>query len=315
MTPLEPGDCLDHYRIDALVSRGGMASIYRATDLDTGRLCAIKIPHPEMECDVVFFDRFEREALVCREMDHPSVLKAMPEESQSRVYMATEWVEGRLLREVLAMEGPFPPERATRIALAICCALDHIHSQGVVHRDLKPDNVMIDAEDRVKLIDFGIALRAGSRRLTFGRLSTVMGTAEYISPEQVKGKRGDARSDVYALGITFYEMLTGQTPFHGANPFSVLNARLKSAPTPARRIDPSISPELEAILNRTLARDPSQRYATVQEFADDLQYPERAMRTSAEHPEPVRKGLLFYGGLALIPLTILALEFYVAFAA
>ena len=151
-------------------------------------------------------------------MDHAGVVKAMDQESQSRVYMVMEWVEGRLLREVLAEEGPLPPERATRIALAICGALEHIHARGVVHRDLKPENVMIDAEDHVKLIDFGIGAKAGARRLTFGKLSNIMGTPEYISPEQVEGKRGDARSDLYALGIMLYEMLTGRTPFRGIEP-------------------------------------------------------------------------------------------------
>jgi len=314
MTPLEPGDRLDQYRIDSLVTRSGMASVYRATDIETGRPSAIKVPHPEAECDIVFFQRFEREAAILREMDHPGVLKGMPEEDQSRVYLATEWVDGRLLREVLTTEGPFPPERSTRIALAICSALDYLHSHGVVHRDLKPENVILDAEDRVKLIDFGIALRNGSRRLTFGRLSNVMGTAEYISPEQVKGKRGDARSDVYALGVMLYEMLTGRTPFEGPNPLVVMNARLKTAPTPARKIDPTISAELEAILNRAMARHPSDRYATAREFAEDLRNPQSAaLSTAPTPPQPLRKAL-FYGGLALIPLTILALEFYVAFA-
>ena len=232
MTPLYPGDRLDHYRLEELAARSGMASIFRATDLRTGIQVAIKVPHPEAECDVAFFDRFSREAQIGQEMAHPSLLKVMTSDDRSRVYMVMEWADGRLLREILAEERKLPAERAVAIARALCDALDYIHARGVVHRDLKPENIMVGADDRIKLIDFGIASKAGARRLTFGRLSNIMGTAEYISPEQVRGKRGDARSDLYALGVMLYEMLTGRTPFRGPNPFAVMNARLKSDPIP-----------------------------------------------------------------------------------
>jgi serine/threonine protein kinase len=316
LTPLQPGDCLDHYRLEALVARSGMACIFRAMDLHTGRQFAIKVPHPEAECDVAFYERFQREAQIGREMNHPSVLKVMDEASHSRVYMVMEWVDGRLLREVLFQEGSLSPDRATRIALAVCSALDYIHARGVVHRDLKPENVMIDAEDRVKLIDFGIAAKAGARRLTIGKLSNIMGTAEYISPEQVKGKRGDARSDLYALGIMLYEMLTGNTPFRGSNPFVIMNARLKTTPVPVREIVPDLSPKLDLILSRALERDPDLRYTSAQQFADDLEHQdrvglaERAALLSGQ--KPLRKRLLFYGALAMLPLMIFALMLYVA---
>jgi serine/threonine-protein kinase len=152
--------------------------------------------------------------------------------------------------------------------------LEYIHRNGVVHRDLKPENVMVDPEDRIKLIDFGIAGSVGMRRLTFAKLTRAMGTPDYISPEQVKSKRGDARSDVYALGVMLYEMLTGEVPFHGPNPLAVINDRLLNHPTPPRELDPTICPHLQEIIYRALERNPANRYASAREFAKDLANPE-----------------------------------------
>ena len=136
--------------------------------------------------------------------------------------------------------------------------MGYIHSHGVVHRDLKPENIMIDADDNIKLIDFGIAANAGARRITFAKLSNTMGTPDYISPEQVKGKRGDARSDLYTMGVMLYEMLTGKVPFQGENPFAIMNDRLLNNPIPPREIDPAITPQLQEIIYRALERDPGQ---------------------------------------------------------
>ena len=178
---------------------------------------------------------------------------------------------------------------------------------------------MVDAEDRIKLIDFGIASLAGARRLTHGKLSQVMGTPDYISPEQVKGKRGDGRSDIYATGVMLYEMLTGTTPFPGDNPFTIMNNRLVNHPIPPRELDPSISPELQEILYRALERDPKNRYTRAREFSWDLQHQNQV--GLADRPElrdwqrrrtPWIRAMLRYGGLALIPLFVFALLYYVA---
>ena len=319
MSSLHPGDQLDHYRIDSLVARSGMASIYRATDTRTGRAVAIKLPHPEMEADPIFFDRFHREEEIGKKLDHPGVVKVLNDEERSRRYMVLEWVEGRLLRQVLNEVKKLSPDRAIKITLGLCRALDYIHSQGVVHRDLKPENIMVDAEDRIKLIDFGIAANAGSRRLTFAKLTEAMGTPDYISPEQVKGKRGDARSDIYTLGIMFYEMLTGKVPFTGTNPFVIMNERLMNHPIPPREVNPDITPELQEIIYRALERDPKKRYASAREFAPDLEHPERVgvadrdeLRNWRQRRSPVMRRVLFYIMLALIPVVVFGLMLYVA---
>ena len=272
-----------------------------------------------MESDPVFFERFHREEEIGKAMDHPGVMKVIAEDGRSQVYMVMEWVEGRLLRQVLNEQRKLPPERAVRIALRILDTLEYLHSHGIVHRDLKPENVMVDAEDRIKLIDFGIAAKTGARRLTFAKLSQTLGTPDYISPEQVKGKRGDARSDLYAVGVMLYEMLTGKAPFTGPNAFVIMNDRLLNSPVPPREIDPAISPQLQEIIYRALERDPSKRYASAREFAWDLEHQDQV--GAAERPElrdwkrrrrPWPRRILFYLALALIPVIIFALLLYVA---
>lgn len=319
MDPVKNGDILDHYRIDGVVARSGMASIFRATDLNDGKQVAVKVPHEEMECDPVLFERFQREGEIGRMMNHPGVMKVFDDAKRSRVYMVMEWVDGTLLRRVMHEQRPMPEERAIRIVIHILEALQHIHSRGVAHRDLKPENVMVDSEDRIKLIDFGIASKSDARRLTFGKLSQVMGTPDYISPEQVKGKRGDARSDLYSTGIILYEMLTGKVPFSGNNPFAVMNDRVLNNPVPPRAVNSQVSPEMQEILYRALEREPANRYKTADEFIWDLQHPEQVgvaerqeLANWKKRRDPLARRVVFYVAMALIPIVVLGLLFLVS---
>ena len=319
MSSLHPGDQLDYYRIEGLVARSGMASIFRATDTRDGRQVAIKIPHPEMEADATLFDRFKREQDIGQKLDHPGVMKVFDDEKRSRIYMVMEWVNGKLLREMLAGGRKLPVDQSVRIAERICNALAYVHSQGVVHRDMKPENIMVDENDTIKLIDFGIAGQEGSRRLTFAKLANVMGTPDYISPEQVKGKRGDGRSDIYAMGVMLYEMLTGKVPFEGPNAFATMNERLLNNPIPPREHDPSISPELQEIIYRAMEREPRNRYPTAREFENDLQHQDKVgVAERAElHDWKTKKSqwpkrILNYALIALVPVVIFGLLLWVA---
>jgi len=273
-TDLRPNETFEHFRIDMLAIRTSMTTIYQATDLQTGQRVAIKIPHPYLECDPVFYSRFQRERAIGRKLNHSGVVRTLDSDGLNQLCIVMEWVEGRFLREIVTKEGKLTPERALRIAIHVCDSLEYIHSQGIVHRDLKPENIMVGEDDRTTLIDFGISACEGARRLTFLKFSNAMGTPDYISPEQIKRKRSDARSDIYALGVILYEMLTARTPFDGPSPLAVMNDRLVNDPPAAGEIVSNISPQIQEILFRAMERDPENRYASAQEFAAALAHPE-----------------------------------------
>ena len=315
---LEAGSQIDFYRIEAPVARSGMASIYRATDLRDNRVVALKIPHPDLEADPILFDRFQREASIGEKLNHPKVMRVFGGGERSRVYMVMEWCDGRLLRDILA-EGRMSHQRAIHIAIGVLDALEYINANGIVHRDLKPENIMVDDHDNIKLIDFGIASDAAARRLTYANFTPAIGTPNYISPEQVKGKRGDGRSDIYSMGVILYEMLSGKLPFSGPNPMAAMNERLLNHPPPPTIADPSISPQLQEILYRALERDPKNRYAHAREFQRDLEHMEQVgvedrpeLRDWQKRKSQLSRKVLYYAALALIPVAILLLMVLVA---
>ncbi len=272
----EVGEELDGYRLTELLARGGMASVFRAVDVESGRQLVLKIPYIQYESDVVFYQRFQREEEIGLRIQHPGIVRVLPTREKSRLYLAMEYVPGRSLAEVLAVEKPFAPERALSIACQLAEALACLQGHGVVHRDVKPENVRVLPSGEVKLLDFGIALIESARRLTWAGLSHAVGTPDYMAPEQIRGRRGDARTDVYALGTLLYEMLTGHLPYQGGDAGAMLEAKLHHDPTPPSVHVPGLDPALEAVVLRALAREPRDRQAGAEALLPDLRFPPAA---------------------------------------
>jgi serine/threonine-protein kinase len=242
---VEIGEVLDNrFQIESLISRSGMASIYKARDLTNGMPVAVKVPLMRYESDPAFFSRFQREEEIGKTLNHPSILHVIPVEDKHRPYIAMELLDGQTLRQVLNNVKKLPENEALAIASSVADAVQHMHEKNIVHRDLKPENIMVCHDGTIRIMDFGIAKAGGMRRITFTGFSPAMGTPDYMAPEQVKGKRGDARTDIYSLGAILYEMITGQTPFEGTNPLAIMNARLIGDPIAPRKLNPEISPQV-----------------------------------------------------------------------
>jgi serine/threonine-protein kinase len=311
---VSPGEQLDHYRIEGVVARSAVATIFRAVDLRTNQQVALKVPHSELQSDPTFADRFRREEEIGKGLNHPGLIKLLADPDRSQPYIVMEWFEGKPLRQVMS-EEKLTAERAVRIVIAICQTLEYVHNHGIVHRDLRPEHILVDAEDHIKLIDFGAAGQAAGRRITFTNISQITGGSEYISPEELKGKRGDARSDVYAAGIILYEMITGRKPFPESDPFD----RTLSHPVPPREINPAISPQLQEVIYRALEREPRNRYANAHDFARDLEHLDQVGVADRAELRDWKKGrssqprkVALYVAMALIPIVIFALLFYFA---
>jgi serine/threonine-protein kinase len=260
-------------------------------------MVALKVPHMQFESDVVFHERFRREEELGQRLDHPAIVKFLRPREKSRMYIAMELVEGRSLRALLQAREPLGVERALDIAGKLCEALVYLHGHGIVHRDLKPENVILVSDGGVKILDLGIALDESARRLTWFGLSSTVGTPDYMAPEQVGGRRGDARTDVYALGTITYEMLTGHLPYASTTAVGMVRAKANEAPRPPTRYVPDLDPRIEDILLHALEPSPRNRYATAAEMLADLRDPSRVV-PGARAVSPVHRGL---GALRLPP--------------
>ncbi len=279
---LKEGHLLDQrFLITDCLSRSGMAMIYKATDLKRSEPVAIKVPHLRFESDVATFTRFEQEEQIGKTLDHPCILKIIPvEEQKSRPYIVMEYLDGQTLDEVLRQVRPLPEPDAAKIASRICAALDYLHRKNVVHRDLKPQNIMMCNDGSLRIMDFGIAKSTQARRMTFVGFTPAMGTPDYMAPEQVTSKRGDERTDIYSLGAILYEMATGAVPFEGENPYVVMNSRLTGDPVAPRKINPKLTPVLEEIILHAMERSPAGRYPSAAAMQAELDDYEKVPLTS-----------------------------------
>ncbi len=268
---LQIGDQFDHFQIRAHIAQGGMSNIYRAFDLLSGQDVVLKVPDRMSIGDPAQFERFQRELEVMRTLHHPAIQKGLGSGRYNNTpYLVTELIGGESMREYVRRESPVSPAVAVELIRKIADGLAHCHDFDVIHRDLKPENVLFTTEGQPVIVDFGLALTKGSYRVTYANLSGTAGTPDYMAPEQIEGKRGDKRTDLYAIGTMLFELLAGHTPFTGDNNMAVMAQHLH-APIP--RIDrerKDVSPQLAAVIVRCLQRNPQDRYADLHAFIHDL---------------------------------------------
>ena len=258
------------YQIESSLGEGGMARVFKARDLKLNRIVAVKVLHEHLTGNQDFVRRFRREAQAVAKFSHPSIVSLYDVGEEDNIYyIVMECLQGKTLKELIKQEGRLPAEDAVEIACQVCDALVHAHRQNIIHRDIKPQNIVITGEGRVKVTDFGIAQAASAATITYGE--SVMGSVYYFSPEQARGSVVGKQSDIYSLGIVLYEMLTGVVPFEGESPVSVAVKHLQEEITPPRQINPDIPLRLERIVMRAVQKDQASRYQSAEKFVEDLE--------------------------------------------
>jgi predicted Ser/Thr protein kinase len=265
-----PQVLLDRYEVGRLLGTGGMAEVFEGRDRLLARRVAIKVLQAQFVRDPSFLIRFKREAQAAASLSHPNIVGVYDTGSEDGThFIVMEYVDGRTLKDIIRAEGPLYPQRAAEVCGDVCSALVAAHARGLIHRDIKPGNVMLTPEGKVKVMDFGIARAATSETIT--QTAAVVGTAQYISPEQAQGQTVDYRSDIYSTGCCLYEMLTGTVPFTGATPVAIAYRHVREDPTPPRMLNRDVPAPLEAICLKAMAKLPDNRYQTASEFHDDLE--------------------------------------------
>jgi serine/threonine protein kinase len=321
------GKTLGNYQIVAEIGRGGMAVVYRAYQPSLNREVAIKVLPPQFTFDQQFVERFVREAQAAASLRHPHIIVIHDVAEQNGLYyIVMELLTGRTLRQLIEQEGALPPARAARLVEQIASALDYAHRRGFVHRDVKPDNIFVDQGDRVTLTDFGIAKAAWGTQLT--KTGMLVGTPQYMSPEQAQGEDVGPATDIYALGIVAYQMLSGRVPFQGTTPHAILYQQIHELPPPLRSVRSGLPPAVDSVLNAALAKEPRARYASAGKFAQALATtvaggapvpppvpptprpgapPARAARAPTRPAPPRRRSLLWLWALAAVAVVVVVL--------
>ena len=274
------------YELDGVVGRGGMAEVYRARDIRLDRIVAIKTLRADLARDQIFQARFRREAQSAASLNHPSIVAVYDtgEDMATGVpvpYIVMEYVDGRTVRDLLQEGHRLLPERSLEIIDGVLRALDYSHQAGIVHRDIKPGNVMVTRNGDIKVMDFGIARAMSDAQATMTQTAQVIGTAQYLSPEQARGERVDARSDLYSAGCLLYELLTGRPPFTGDSPVAIAYQHVRENPVPPSRVDPDVPAWADAIVLKAMAKSPADRYQTAADMRADLQRAASGMPVSA----------------------------------
>jgi eukaryotic-like serine/threonine-protein kinase len=277
------------YELDGVVGRGGMAEVYRARDIRLDRIVAIKTLRTDLARDQIFQARFRREAQSAASLNHPSIVAVYDtgEDMMTGIpvpYIVMEFVDGRTVRDLLQDGHRLLPERTLEIIDGVLRALDYSHQAGIVHRDIKPGNVMVTRNGDVKVMDFGIARAMSDAQSTMTQTAQVIGTAQYLSPEQARGERVDSRSDLYSAGCLLYELLTGRPPFTGDSPVAIAYQHVRENPIPPSRVDPDVPPWADAIVLKAMAKSPADRYQTAADMRADLQRAASGMPVSAVAP-------------------------------
>lgn len=271
---LRPGDVIGEYEILGPLGQGAFSRTFKARKRD-GNLVVLKFPDTALLGDPGIYDRFQRELAIGQKLSHPNISRALEVgNSDSGPYLVLVYNEGSSFRSYLETNAPLPVDEAVKIGKQLVAALVYAHSEGVCHRDLKPENLIISSDGTVHIVDFGVALLEGARRITWRFLSStnVLGTPDYMAPEQIQGKRGDARTDIYSFGIMLYEMLTGRVPFHGDNPLAVMKQHLTDTPPSPRKFKHEIPPAIEGIVLKSIRKDPDERYQKASELLYDLEH-------------------------------------------
>lgn len=282
-----PGDQIDHYSVLRPLGRGGEATVFQGTDLHSGRQVVLKFFEPSQLGEIAAYERFRREAAIGKLLAHPGIPRLLEAREDAKPpYIALEYMEGKPLRTILNESRRLAVPRALQIITNLAEIVAFCHRHRVYHRDLKPENIVVDEDGAAKIIDFGIALLEGAPRVTWRGFSGLVGTPEYMAPEQIRGERGGPQTDVYALGILLYEMLAGRPPYSSPNPLATMYQHLNMNAEPLRTIRDDVPPYLAAIVAKAIRRRPEERFADGEEFYNALRHPEQVDLAMLDRPDP-----------------------------